>query len=310
MNIDGFYHLCRSAAIIAKSKKITAFGSASILPYLEERGIKSMAEFMRDTAYATRELDMTLHSERLDDLIDGTIGELSMFDEEYGYYAHGTGIDVVMLPIDWQSRAKTFQYYFPGGDVAITAPHPHDTMIAKLAAGREKDYRFAAALVDIFPITLDRLTTLKEKAIAGRKDNEEQIEIGVTRFIKRHPDVFKDEEMNDTINRIFDSLASAIKSGDVALARMLLNAHSKNIESILRITDPQGHSLLDLAKKLEFNERNSARAEGYQKIIQYLKDAEAGKEVGVDITGPQSAPDKDTDPTKNGSNDPGDDLTP
>lgn len=112
-------------------------------------------------------------------------------------------------------------------------------------------------------------------------------------------------KIRDNVGKSFHALKQAIESCDVAVVRMLLNAHRQgNIKSFLKTKDSNGYTFLDLAKKLEFSEQNPVRAEKYQKIIQYLKDAEAGKEVGVDIAGPQSAPDKDPD-QKNGSNDPG-----
>jgi len=112
------------------------------------------------------------------------------------------------------------------------------------------------------------------------------------------------------VKDVSESLASAIRRCDPALTRMLLNAHRQgDIKNILKTKDSNGYTPLDLAKKLEFSERNLARTEGYRKITQYLKDAEAGKEVGVDITGHQSVSDKNTD-LKGNSNGPGENSTP
>jgi hypothetical protein len=39
------------------------------------------------------------------DMIDGALGELSMFHETHGFYVHGISIDSAMLPEGWQQRA-------------------------------------------------------------------------------------------------------------------------------------------------------------------------------------------------------------
>jgi hypothetical protein len=43
-------------------------------------------------------------SQELTDLIDGTIGELSMFQDTHGIYAHGVGKETAVLPAGWEDR--------------------------------------------------------------------------------------------------------------------------------------------------------------------------------------------------------------
>lgn len=43
------------------------------------------------------------HPER-SDLIDGSIGEASPFEREFGYYAHGVDGSTAVLPRGWQDR--------------------------------------------------------------------------------------------------------------------------------------------------------------------------------------------------------------
>jgi len=45
-----------------------------------------------------------LHAPELADIIDGSIGELSPFQENFGYYAQGVGPETAVLPDDWQQR--------------------------------------------------------------------------------------------------------------------------------------------------------------------------------------------------------------
>lgn len=197
MDIDGFHHVCRAAASIANSTELTVFGSASVLPYLYEKGIRSMSALMGSATLATHELDVTVGDGKLDTAIDATIGELSSFDETFGYYGHGAGIEVALLPSRWKERARRISYEFLDGSVNITVPHPHDTMVAKLAAGREKDYVFAIALLKVFPASRETLEHLTDEAIEAHTDQREQIETCVRRFLNTHPGALAVTDMPD-----------------------------------------------------------------------------------------------------------------
>lgn len=79
-------------------------------------------------------------------LIDGAIGEGSLFHETFGYYAHGVGSDTAVLPEGYQERLIPVQNentrFVTGWCLEI-----HDLAVSKLAAGREKDIDFVAALL-------------------------------------------------------------------------------------------------------------------------------------------------------------------
>lgn len=85
-------------------------------------------------------------SDRKADQVDGAIGELSPFHETFGYYAQGVSISTAVLPDGWRDRLVVVE-------TASTAPgrghllDPDDCVVSKLVAGREKDYAFAAALI-------------------------------------------------------------------------------------------------------------------------------------------------------------------
>lgn len=80
------------------------------------------------------------------DLIDGSIGEKSPFHDSFGYYAHGVGPETAILPARWRDRAVTVESPATGG-VRGVCPSPGDLAISKLAAWREKDRDFVAALI-------------------------------------------------------------------------------------------------------------------------------------------------------------------
>ena len=90
------------------------------------------------------------------DQVDGAIGELSAFHETFGYYAQGVSVSTAVLPEGWRDRviALATPSTAPGRGLCLD---PHDCVISKLVAGREKDLSFAATLVREGLINLDIL---------------------------------------------------------------------------------------------------------------------------------------------------------
>jgi hypothetical protein len=80
------------------------------------------------------------------DMIDGAIGEGSRFHQSFGIYAQGVGLDTAILPEGWRDRlvALATDNTRPGRGLCL---EPHDCVLAKLVAGRQKDYDFADALL-------------------------------------------------------------------------------------------------------------------------------------------------------------------
>jgi hypothetical protein len=75
------------------------------------------------------------------DLIDGSIGEGSPFHDTYGYYAQGVGPTTAVLPVGWPQRLIPVRNSNTRGAVGLCL-EPHDLVLSKYAAGREKDDRF------------------------------------------------------------------------------------------------------------------------------------------------------------------------
>jgi len=82
---------------------------------------------------------------RMADLIDGAIGEASMFHETFGYYAEGVVSSTAVLPSGWRERLVRFQTPATANVVAWCL-EVHDLWLAKAVAGRPKDLEFCAAL--------------------------------------------------------------------------------------------------------------------------------------------------------------------
>jgi hypothetical protein len=152
-------HVLRAASQIAQDPDVLVIGSQSILGAIDEERLPAEAT-------ASIEVDVAFFDDpddRKADQVDGAIGELSAFHETFGYYAQGVSVTTAVLPDGWRDRLVVVQ-------TASTAPgrghllDPHDCVVSKLVAGREKDHAFAAALIEcklIDPTVLaDRIETV------------------------------------------------------------------------------------------------------------------------------------------------------
>ena len=74
------------------------------------------------------------------DLLDGSIGEASMFHATFGYYAQGVVEDKAVLPDGWRERLVRFQS--PGIDgVLALCLEIHDLWVSEAVAGRRAHAR-------------------------------------------------------------------------------------------------------------------------------------------------------------------------
>jgi len=138
MRRDQLEHLIRAAGAITNEYEFVVIGSQSILgafPHAPAELLESM------------EADLyPLQRPELADLIDGAIGEMSTFNEHFGYYAQGVGPETAILPEGWRDRLLRVQG--PSTDLRIGwCLEPHDLAAAKLAAGREKDKTFVLGML-------------------------------------------------------------------------------------------------------------------------------------------------------------------
>jgi hypothetical protein len=94
---------------------------------------------------ATRDVDIIPpndENERMADQISYVIGEASPFDVEYGYHAQGVSLKTpTYAPHGWQARTIDVSV----GKIVAHCMEPHDVVLSKLGAGREKDLEFAHA---------------------------------------------------------------------------------------------------------------------------------------------------------------------
>jgi len=95
----------------------------------------------------------------------------------YGVYGQGVGLAVANLPRGWHERcvAVTLQAAYPSTAICLEV---HDIVVARLFAGREKDYVYARALIrasTVSCVTLRERTALLDTIEANRRRVVEEI---------------------------------------------------------------------------------------------------------------------------------------
>lgn len=135
-----FEHTIRAAGAILGVKEVIVIGS---------QAIHASIDFELPEAQRSIEADIVAPLDKdggKADLIDGSIGELSTFQETFGYYAHGVSIKSAILPAGWKKRLIPFRTPNTNGVKALCL-EPHDLWISKAIAHRPKDLEFCRALL-------------------------------------------------------------------------------------------------------------------------------------------------------------------
>ena len=135
MNRSQLEHLIRAACSIADDDEVVIIGSQAILGQFPSAPQELLASMEAD-------LCPRHHPERAD-LISGSIGELSMFHDTFGYDAEGVG-RTATLPEGWEGRLVPVRGAGTAGRTGWTL-EVHDLLISKYVAGREKDRVFNSA---------------------------------------------------------------------------------------------------------------------------------------------------------------------
>jgi hypothetical protein len=143
--------IIRASAAIAEDNEIYVFGSQSILgahPDAPDELLRSIEADVQPKNFPERE-----------EIIEGSIGEYSLFHSTFGYWGDGVDATVLTLPAGWQDRLVVIQNentrYAKG-----LCLDPHDCAVSKLFAGREKDIEFIRLLLHYRYVQPDRLRAL------------------------------------------------------------------------------------------------------------------------------------------------------
>jgi hypothetical protein len=138
MKRDELEHVIRAAATVAGEYELVVIGSQAILGQFPDAP---------DALLFSQEADIyprTRPEKAIE--IDGAMGDGSQFHETFGYYAHGVGPETPKAPKGWEQRLVAVRVPLPAGhDSQATGwcMEAHDLVLAKLAAGRERDMEFA-----------------------------------------------------------------------------------------------------------------------------------------------------------------------
>lgn len=166
MNRAQFDHAIRAAGAVAGVSEVIVIGSqaahASISGQLPEAAMRSV------------EADIVImgdHSGEKADLVDGSIGEASMFHETFGYYAQGVSIETAVLADGWEARLVRYESPATSGVVAWCLSL-EDLFVSKALAGRKKDFEFCRALLELEAVDADLIRSSIEglDTVPAKKD--------------------------------------------------------------------------------------------------------------------------------------------
>jgi hypothetical protein len=130
-------HVISAAATVSDDDEIVVVGSQAILAQFPHAPAALL--FSQEADVFPRN-----HPERAID-VDGALGDGSPFHESFGYYAHGVGPETAKAPAGWETRLVPLEVHRVGRARPATGwcLEAHDLVLAKCAAGRERDWEFA-----------------------------------------------------------------------------------------------------------------------------------------------------------------------
>ena len=139
-------HILRAAGAIMDETSIVVIGSQSILGSYPEAP---------DELTQSREADIfPKNNPGKAEIIDGAIGEESLFDKTFGYYAQGVDENTAILPKGWRGRLTRVS---TSSEVVGYCLDPLDLVASKLAAGRPKDHDYASVFLNHAMATVDEI---------------------------------------------------------------------------------------------------------------------------------------------------------
>jgi hypothetical protein len=139
VNRADFEHVIAAAANVVDEDEFVVIGSQAILgPHPDAP--PGLLRSLEVDLYPARAPGRAIE-------IDGSLGDGSAFHEAFGYYAHGVGPETAKAPAGWEERLLATE--IPPRPRSQRRPiarclEPHDLVLSKCVAGRERDWEFAA----------------------------------------------------------------------------------------------------------------------------------------------------------------------
>lgn len=164
MKREHFDHVLRAAAAIVEDELIIVGSQAILAQYPSPPAEMVVSE----------ELDIYPRSDPSRSIeIDAALGQGSLFEETFGYRAHGVGPETAVLPAGWEERLVRVEVETARGTPAVAwAVEAHDLVLSKLAAGREEDYTFSVAAIKSGIVDQDEL---RRRAVLLIHDQHEPV---------------------------------------------------------------------------------------------------------------------------------------
>jgi hypothetical protein len=144
-------HILRAAKGVTGETEFIVIGSQSILASFPDAP-RELRQSMEADLYPRVKPELAAD-------IEGSLGELSRFEETFGYRADGVDPSTATLPEGWEARLVPLRNENTGGATGWCL-EPHDLAFSKLAARREKDLAFVSALLRFRMIDASRLERL------------------------------------------------------------------------------------------------------------------------------------------------------
>lgn len=138
MNRAQLEHAIRASGAIAGDPEVYVVGSQAILASFPDAPAELLRSMEADIAPKNRP--------EMEELIEGSIGELSLFHQTFGFYVDGIDIRAIPLPDGWRERIVVVENPNTNGFRGLCLS-PGDVAASKLVAGREKDIAFVRTMV-------------------------------------------------------------------------------------------------------------------------------------------------------------------
>ncbi|HEU0018733.1 MAG TPA: DUF6036 family nucleotidyltransferase [Thermoleophilaceae bacterium] len=138
MRLDQLMHVVGAAANVTGEREFVVIGSQAILGSDPEAPASLLISMEADIYPRT--------SPELADEIDGALGDGSQFHRAFGYYAHAVGPETAKAPVGWEHRLVPLDVAPRPGSAQPAVAYcleAHDLVLAKCAAGRDRDWEFA-----------------------------------------------------------------------------------------------------------------------------------------------------------------------
>jgi hypothetical protein len=159
-------HAIRAACDVSKDTELLIFGSQAILGGFPDAPLELRASVEVD-------LQPVNFPEKID-AIDGALGELSYFHQQFGFYVHGVSIEAATLPEGWKNRTVPVSDEIGTRGNIGHCLEAHDLAASKLVAFRDKDRAFVRVLI---VEGLVRSSTLVERIQALPIDEERRTDL-------------------------------------------------------------------------------------------------------------------------------------